>query len=106
MKYREYKKEYIGESDSAVLVVLSQTYDGALEAAPLKFGQDHAYSAYIVDQNCDPPQLEGWNLEIIRIGAGWFRIYDDHEGIVVQKDFDNVLRIYRRGEMGCIIQAY
>lgn len=100
--HHSYRKEYIGESDIAALVVVSCTQFGGVSANILKFGEDHAYTAYIVDGDCDPIS-DGYDAEIFRGGRGWFKIYDDH-GLAYHNVFEHGLMIARRGELGCIIQ--
>ena len=47
--YKDFEKEYIGESDVAALTMVGMTEE-CLTAQILHFGGDDAYSAYIVDE--------------------------------------------------------
>lgn len=48
MNYKEFGKEYIGDSDVASLVLVGVTKKG-LSAEILNFGEDRSYSAYMAD---------------------------------------------------------
>lgn len=99
-QHYDYKKTYIGSSDGARLIVESCA-DGASRLEYLKFGQDGGYDAYVVDVNCEIPA--GYICALERVGKGWLKIFDDM-GNMTKFTFNTGIRIYRRGEFGCIIQ--
>ncbi len=96
----DYTKTFLGESDAARLIVES-CVDGHSVLEYLKFGQDGGYHAYVVDVDCEIPN--GYVCAVHRNGAGWLKTYDDI-GTVNKFSFETGVRIYRRGEFGCIIQ--
>lgn len=98
--HHQYKKQDLGFSDIATLVIETVSKDGlALEA--LDFGEDGRYSAYIVDAECEIPDT--YERVITHNGCGWLRVYDD-EMVTYRASFDHGIRIYRRRFRGCIIQ--
>lgn len=98
--YKDFNKEYIGDSDNAALILVGCCEKG-LKAKVLSFGEDNSYSAYIVD---------GVDVEIgnhykeIAEFNNWLKIYDD-EGLSKKIEAEYI-KVYRAGEMGCIIQKY
>nr|DAY64150.1 MAG TPA: hypothetical protein [Caudoviricetes sp.] len=91
--YKDFAKMYIGESDIASLTVRSGSTVAALD-----FGQDNEYQAYIVDGNTAIPDHYHLVLDL----KHWINIYDDRE-LAFSASADHI-RVYRAGEMGCIIQ--
>lgn len=50
--YKEYEREFIGDSDIAALIFVGTTKDG-LKANILNFGSDGRYNAYVADDNTE-----------------------------------------------------
>lgn len=96
--YKLCKKEYIGSSDIASLVLRGCSYNGGPELTELHFGGDNSYSAYIVDAETEIP---GHYSHIVTF-ASWLWIYDDN-GLTARYTA-NRIEVYRAGEMGCIIK--
>ena len=98
--HHPYKRQDLGFSDIATLVIETVSQDGlALEA--LDFGEDGRYSAYIVDMECEIPDT--YERVITHDGRGWLRVYDD-EMATYRATFEHGIRIYRRRFRCCIIQ--
>lgn len=101
--YKEYDREFIGDSDIAALIFVGTTKDG-LKANILNFGSDGRYNAYIVDENAkigDHYTLE-MEFETSSGFRAWLKIYDD-VGLMADYKADKI-RVYRAGDFGCIIQ--
>lgn len=97
MYYKDYKKQGIGYSDIASLI-MEGVRDGELKLERLLFGGDNSYDAYIVDDEAEIPEHYSKVAEFDK----WFRLYDDERRVMnVHADKINV---YRAGEYGCIIQ--
>jgi len=95
--YKEFEKVFIGDSDSAFLTMVGAV-DDVVSAAPLHFGQDDSYKAYIVDE----PAKIGNHYKLVATFEKWLRIYDDDEKV---REFRaDRINVYRAGEMGCIIE--
>ena len=92
--YKDYPKKHIGVSDISALVLRSP--DGVAE---LNFGADGSYSAYI----CDGVVEIGEKYELRYEAKGWLWIYDDTG--ITEKINANCIRVYRAGDMGCVIQV-
>lgn len=91
--YKEFPKRYIGESDSAYLLLRS-----AQEEKQLTFGEDGFYSAYIVnDSACEIPDFYKKVFEC----SDQLEVRDDFEKSTVFKG--EKIEVYRAGEFGCII---
>lgn len=87
------KKDYIGASDIAELTLCCNG-----EKTPLYFGEDGTYHAYIVHGTCDIP------LHYAKVAQFKDKIdIIDDDGFVTCYEA-NVIRVYRAGEFGCIIQ--
>lgn len=94
MKYKEFPKKYIGESDKAFLLLVSSQ-----EEKQLTFGEDGFYSAYIVtDENCEIPDY----YKKVFTCAGKLEVRDDHGQTAVFSG--EQIEVYRAGEFGCIIR--
>lgn len=91
--YKDFAKKYIGASDIASLTVRSGSTVAALD-----FGQDNEYQAYIVEGDTAIPDHYHLVLDL----EHWINIYDDRE-LAFSASADHI-RVYRAGEMGCIIQ--
>lgn len=91
--YKEFNKKFIGESDIAALTIRS-----GMNCTSLNFGIDSAYQAYIVTDEAEI----GKHYELVFEGENWLRIYDDIELTLFARA--NKIKIYRAGELGCIIQ--
>lgn len=100
MTYKDFPKVYIGDSDIAALVLVGPTADG-MKTALLDFGEDNAYQAYIVEGE----DVEiGSHYHLDSEWENWLSVYDDAERTYrVHADH---IRVYRAGEMGCIIQHW
>jgi len=96
--YKNYEKHFIGGSDIASLSLVGLEESGRLKHAFLNFGMDGSYSAYIVDKDAEI----GGHYKLRDTFYGWLRIYDDEELVVEYHGKE--IKIYRAGEMGCIVQ--
>lgn len=95
--YKDFKKQYIGSSDIASLILAGCNEKG-LSLKELHFGQDGSYQAYIVEGEAEI----GNHYHKVAEFEGWMKIYDDEELI---KEFKGKeIAVYRAAEMGCIIQ--
>ena len=105
MNYKEYQKCYIGSSDVAALTLTGMRPADepgdctGLKTSALHFGGDGSYDAYLVDEDAEI----GTHYTLEATFAHWLRIYDD-SGLTC-KLRANIIRIYRAGEFGCIIQS-
>lgn len=93
MNYKDYKNEYIGDSDIASLTLRCPD-----SASILNFGEDGSYYAYVVDKNAE---IGSHYREVYRCKY-WLRIYDDSS--LAKKFYGEEIIIYRAGDFGCIIQ--
>lgn len=91
--YKEFQKKYIGSSDIASLTIRSGN-----NVDMLHFDEDGEYRAYIITE----PAEIGEHYNLVFEGKHWIRIYDDDELTFHAKA--DVIKIYRAGEFGCIIQ--
>lgn len=91
--YKDFNKKFIGESDIASLTIRSET-----SCVALNFGLDAAYMAYIVTEEAEI----GNHYKLIFEGKSWLKIFDDTELTFFARA--NEIKIYRAGELGCIIQ--
>lgn len=94
--YKEYNKEYIGSSDYSSLILVG--CENGVKTFALNFGEDSNYYAYIVDNKT---HIGSHYMKVAEFTA-WMKIYDD-DGLIHRFEAD-VIRVYRAGEMGCIIQ--
>ena len=101
--YKEYDREFIGDSDIAALTFVGTTKNG-LKANILDFGSDGRYNAYIVDENAKIGDHYTLELEFETSSGfkAWLKIYDD-EGLTADYSADKI-KVYRAGDFGCIIQ--
>lgn len=92
--YHDYQKINLGMSDIASL-----TLRMPCKAECLNFGGDGDYSAYLVDGDAEIPEYykEKFSTE------GWLKIFDDNS--LTQKISGRIIKIFRAGEYGCIIQV-
>lgn len=97
--YKDFKKSYIGSSDIAAILVSGPRGDGDLHAEYISFGEDGAYSAYIVT---DPDAEIGSHYQKVADFSYWMNIYDDSE--LVSDFHADHIEIYRSGMRGCIIR--
>lgn len=95
--YKEYSKEYIGDSDIASLLLLG-CHDNGAEPMMLIFGSDGSYHAYIIPENVEI----GKHYNKVADFKHWLKIYDDRS--LVMTIYAQQINIYRAGEFGCIIQ--
>lgn len=95
--YKDYEKTYIGCSDIAALI-LAGGGENNTHPVYLKFGEDGAYSAYIVGADCPIPA----HYALKHIFKKWLKIYDD-DGKTIDIKSD-VIKVYQAGSFGCIIQ--
>lgn len=97
--HHEYNKISIGSSDVAALILVGfSSKEKGLKSSILKFGEDNSYRAYIVDGECEIPTHYILEAEF----NSWMKIYDD-EGLTYDTNAD-IIRVYRAGGMGVIIQ--
>lgn len=90
--YKDFEKKSIGSSDIASLTVRS-----GMKVAPLNFGEDGAYSAYIVTEDAEI----GSHYKLTFEGKGWITIFDDTR-LTFEARADEI-KIFRAGEFGCIV---
>lgn len=95
--YKDFEKEYIGGSDIASLILAGHSRWG-LKLHDLHFGEDSSYQAYIVNGDCEIGEHYRFEAEFYT----WLNIYDDDE--LVKKFRADIIRVYRAGNHGCIIQ--
>lgn len=104
MTYKDYERLYIGTSDIAALTLTGMCPANepgdctGLKTFALHFGGDGSYNAYI----CDDAAEIGAHYRLETTFSHWLRIYDD-EGLV-RKFYADIIRVYRAGERGCIVQ--
>lgn len=95
--YKEFEKQYIGDSDIACLILVGCGENG-IKLRELHFGEDNSYLAYIVGEN----EVEiGTHYQKVAEFFDWLKIYDDEE--MVRKFEAKKIIVYRAAEMGCII---
>ena len=93
--YKSFERIYIGSSDIGSLTVRS-----VHDVAPLHFGKDGSYFAYV----CFGEDIEiGEHYEHFFSGKTWLKIYDDTGLVYDEYQPVGEVDIYRAGEMGCII---
>lgn len=98
--YKDFRKDYIGFSDIASLILVGCGENG-LKLQELHFGGDGTYKAYVVKEK----DVEiGEHYKKVADFSSWLKIYDD-EGLSYRVDADYIV-VYRAAEMGCIIHAY
>lgn len=90
--YKDFQMIHIGDSDIASLTIRS-----CMDVSVLNFGEDNAYSAYLVTEDVEI----GSHYEERIHGDHWLWIYDD-SGKTADIVCDS-FKIYRAGELGCII---
>ena len=95
--YKDFEKEYIGSSDIASLILAGSSPNG-LKLHDLHFGIDASYQAYIVNGECEI----GEHYELEAEFNIWLKIYDDDR--LVKRFNADIIRVYRAGMQGCIIQ--
>lgn len=97
--YKDFEKKYIGSSDIAVLTLVGSNENEEINAKLLHFGEAGDYAAYIVTG----ADVEiGKHYKKVLTFNKWLKIYDDDE-MILQINVKEI-RIYRAGELGCIIQ--
>lgn len=103
--HHTYPRAYIGESDIAALIMVgmrpkSEKADGAdwLKTQPLHFGEDGAYNAYIVDEDCEIAPY----YSMVATFEHWISIYDDSE--LTLHAYASEIRVFCAGSRGVIIQ--
>lgn len=95
--YKEYEKQYIGNSDIASLILAGSSPNG-MKLYDLHFGIDDSYQAYIVDDKA----VIGEHYHLEAEFNIWLKIYDDDS--LVKRFNADIIRVYRAGMQGCIIQ--
>lgn len=93
--HREYSRISLGGSDIASIILRDSR--GVRE---LRFGEDGSYSAYLVDAECDIPDYYTLEAEC----KSWLSVYDDSIKTFEVQNPKKIIRVYRAGEFGCIIQ--
>ena len=95
--YKEFMKWHIGTSDIAALVMVGFKNDIGATTQLLEFGKDDSYYAYV----CEGEVEIGKHYELVAEYQCWLKIYDDTE--LVRKFNGKTIRVYRAGEVGCVI---
>ncbi len=99
--YKDFNKIYIGVSDIACLTMTGFRKGTGATTQLLCFMEDGGYSAYHVTEK---DVSIGKHYELVAEFNSWLKIYDDME---LAKSFKaDVIRVYRAGDWGCIIQTY
>ena len=92
----------LGYSDIAQLTMVVFDGEDILRTA-IRFGQDGRYKAYLIGADCPIPDHYRLVEEYWTSGDGWVWIFDDD-----RKTFTETVReyikVYRAGDLGCIIQ--
>ncbi len=107
--YHEYKKEHIGYSDMASLILkgcandeelinMSRKEREQLTLFNLAMGINGNYNAYIVDEKCKIPEY----YELVKVFKLWMKIYDDEK--LIKEYYADQILIYRAYLCGTIIQ--
>ena len=96
--YKDYLKDYIGQSDIACLILAGFKEDHGVFTENLRYNADGEYMAYIVDENTEI----GSHYDLIAKFDSWVKIYDDTS--LVHHFRADKIKIYRAGDFGCIIQ--
>lgn len=98
--YKDFNKEFIGDSNISTLIMIG--YDNiekdGLSLKKLVFGEDGHYMSYIVRGEANI----GSHYKLVAEFEYWLKIYDDDGLVRVLRA--NVIKVYRAGEIGCIIQ--
>lgn len=97
--YKHKSKIYIGNSDYASLILAGYMNNKGLTLQELHFYCDGDYWAYELDETYSIPQ----HYSLIAEYHGWMKIYDDEE--LTKHYKGNIIRVYRAGEFGVIIQV-
>lgn len=95
--YKEFPKEYIGDSDIAALLFAGLSENGLISQW-VQFGGDSSYDAYIVDEEAEI----GAHYSFIVEFKHWLIIYDDLS--LSRTFYAEKIKVYRAGNYGCIIQ--
>lgn len=98
--YKDFNREFIGDSDISTLIMIgydNKQKDG-LSLKKLSFGEDCAYAAYIVKGDAEI----GSHYKLVAEFSYWLKIYDDYEKVKLFES--DIIKVYRAGEIGCIIQ--
>lgn len=93
--HHSYSKVSLGGSDIASLILRAPE-----KLAELFMGEDGEYSAYVVDGECLIPS---WYTQAFECES-WLRVYDDEN--MVEKFRGDVIRVFRCGAFGIIIQIF
>ena len=93
--HHEYSRVSLGSSDIASIILRDSR--GVRE---LRFGEDGTYAAYLVDAECEIPDYYTLEAEC----KSWLSVYDDDTKTLEVKNPSSVIRVYRAGTYGCIIQ--
>lgn len=91
-------KTYIGSSDIAS-VYITGSKDGNTVINEIHFGGDDSYHAYMADETVIIPDY----YRLVADVEGPATITDDYESFAIENK--GPIRVYRAGEMGCIIQT-
>ena len=92
--HHAYPKVSLGGSDMASLILRSP---GKL--SELLMGEDGAYSAYVVDEECIIPS---WYTQVFE-GECWLSVFDDDRRTA--RFSGDVIRVFRSGSFGIIVQV-
>ena len=95
--YKENKIPF-GGSDYSTIIVAGGSPSG-IKTGTIWFGEDGYYQAYLCDETCEIPE----NYELAFKCEDILKIYDDNG--IVNTIRGNVIRVYRSGMRGCVIQT-
>lgn len=96
MKYNDFSRVFIGDSDIGALIVAG----GDMKPQYLNFGEDGKYTAYVITGGAGVEI--GSHYRHILTACGYVKIYDD-EGLTFSAHAEKI-NIYRAGEFGCIVE--
>ena len=97
--YKDCKKIYLGESDSAKLMMIGMVDSTTEDVKYLKFVEDGAYDAYFADEETEIPSHYSPVAEFFDL----MHIYDDN-GLTVSIAAEKI-EVYRAGMFGCIVRV-
>lgn len=97
--HHEYEKIPLGSSDIASLTIRTCKPSGAAHVIELPFGEDGGYAAYLVDEDAEI----GTHYSLVCQGHFWMWFFDDEKRVAAIDG--EVIRVFRAGMRGCIIQV-
>lgn len=97
--YMEYRREFIGKSEISALVMVGFKDKQGIVPEMLNFSVEDSYYAYI----CDSEAIIGTHFKLVAEYNSWMNIYDDKT--MVKSFIKGSIKVYRAGDVGCIIQV-